>query len=112
MRSLDGELLGEHKGLMYHTIGQRQGLGMAVADHDDAPWYVVTNCSGKTLIVAQGNDHPALLKATERDGRLWVGDSRLLPRAVMQKSGTDSRISLHLWRRRQPYGSLISRNAR
>ena len=77
MRSLDGELLGEHKGLMYHTIGQRQGLGIGgLADHDDAPWYVVDKLlEDNTLIVAQGNDHPALFKSTlSATGVLWVGD--------------------------------------
>jgi len=77
MRSLDGELLGEHKGLMYHTIGQRQGLGIGgLADHDEAPWYVVDKLlEDNTLIVAQGNDHPALFKSTlSATGVLWVGD--------------------------------------
>jgi tRNA-specific 2-thiouridylase len=43
IRSLEeGELLGQHQGLMYHTIGQRQGLGIGgTANHGDAPWYVV-----------------------------------------------------------------------
>ena len=77
MRSLDGELLGEHKGLMYHTIGQRQGLGIGgLADHDEAPWYVVDkDLEENTLIIAQGNDHPALFKSTlSATGVLWVGD--------------------------------------
>ena len=34
IHSLDGELLGQHQGLMYHTIGQRQGLGIGgLANH-------------------------------------------------------------------------------
>ena len=77
MRSLDGELLGEHSGLMYHTIGQRQGLGIGgLADHDEAPWYVVDKVlEDNALIVAQGNDHPALFKSTLcATGVLWVGD--------------------------------------
>ena len=77
MRSLDGELLGEHSGLMYHTIGQRQGLGIGgLADHDEAPWYVVDKVlEDNALIVAQGNDHPALFKSTlSATGVLWVGD--------------------------------------
>lgn len=77
MRSLDGELLGEHSGLMYHTIGQRQGLGIGgLADHDEAPWYVVDKVlEDNALIVAQGNDHPALFKSTLcATGVLWIGD--------------------------------------
>jgi tRNA-specific 2-thiouridylase len=64
--SLDGEHLGQHQGLMYHTIGQRQGLGIGgLRDHADAPWYVVDKDLGENrLLVAQGNDHPALFKRT------------------------------------------------
>ena len=31
IRSLDGELLGRHQGLMYHTLGQRQGAAQCRA---------------------------------------------------------------------------------
>lgn len=64
--SLDGEHLGQHQGLMYHTIGQRQGLGIGgLRDHADAPWYVVDkDLEQNCLLVAQGNDHPALFKAS------------------------------------------------
>lgn len=62
--SVDGEQLGRHQGLMYHTIGQRQGLGIGgLANHSDAPWYVVDkDLENNILLVAQGNDHPALFK--------------------------------------------------
>ena len=30
IESADGEVLGEHSGLMYHTMGQRQGLGIGL----------------------------------------------------------------------------------
>jgi len=62
IHSLSGEALGTHQGLMYHTIGQRQGLGIGgSAHHDEAPWYVVDkDLPRNVLVVAQGNDHPAL----------------------------------------------------
>lgn len=58
----NGAVLGEHHGLMYYTLGQRQGLGIGgQAQHDDAPWYVAhKNLSDNTLLVVQGHDHPAL----------------------------------------------------
>ncbi|MCP5131782.1 MAG: tRNA 2-thiouridine(34) synthase MnmA [Pseudomonadales bacterium] len=64
--SLEGQCLGRHQGLMYHTIGQRQGLGIGgLADHDEAPWYVVDkDLQRNILLVAQGNDHPALFKSS------------------------------------------------
>ena len=53
IKSVDGRELGEHSGLMFHTLGQRQGLGIGGRqDSGDAPWYVVdkelstpTHCS-------------------------------------------------------------------
>ena len=64
IESLEGEVLGEHMGLMYHTIGQRQGLGIGgLANHGDAPWYVVDkDLERNVLRVTQGNNHPALFK--------------------------------------------------
>ena len=59
---LQGRHLGEHQGLMYHTIGQRQGLGIGgLKDADEAPWYVAEkHTDSNTLVVCQGNDNPAL----------------------------------------------------
>ncbi|MBN7798803.1 tRNA 2-thiouridine(34) synthase MnmA [Parahaliea mediterranea] len=75
IHSLDGERLGQHQGLMYHTIGQRQGLGIGGrADSQDAPWYVVDkDLERNVLLVAQGNDHPALFKTTLYTGPVyWI----------------------------------------
>ena len=49
---------------MYHTIGQRQGLGIGgTKDFGEAPWYVVDkDLDNNRLIVAQGNQHPSLFK--------------------------------------------------
>ncbi|MFI9654565.1 tRNA 2-thiouridine(34) synthase MnmA [Guyparkeria sp. GHLCS8-2] len=62
IETLEGERLGTHQGLMYHTIGQRQGLGIGgTKTHGDAPWYVVgKDLETNTLLVAQGKNHPAL----------------------------------------------------
>lgn len=66
IRSLDGEVLGTHQGLMYHTIGQRQGLGIGgQAGHAEAAWYVVDkDIPDNVLLVAQGNSHAALFKSS------------------------------------------------
>lgn len=83
IHSIDGELLGRHQGLMYHTIGQRQGLGIGgLADHDDAPWYVAgKDLQNNILLVAQGNDHPALFSASLTTSDVyWVaGNAPALP---------------------------------
>ena len=57
IRTPDGAEVGRHHGLMYYTLGQRQGLGIGGrADATDAPWYVVDKVSAdNALIVAQGD---------------------------------------------------------
>ena len=63
---LEGNTIGRHTGLMYHTIGQRQGLGIGgVKGADEAPWYVVEkNMDKNILIVGQGDDLPELFKTS------------------------------------------------
>ena len=58
----DGDCIGQHQGLMYHTIGQRQGLGIGgLRGATDAPWYVLDkDLARNVLIVGQGNNHPRL----------------------------------------------------
>ncbi|WP_082859355.1 tRNA 2-thiouridine(34) synthase MnmA [Microbulbifer sp. Q7] len=62
MQTPDGEVMGQHSGLMYHTIGQRQGLGIGgVKGAGDQPWYVVgKDLARNVLLVAQGKHHPLL----------------------------------------------------
>jgi tRNA-specific 2-thiouridylase len=57
----DGRVIGEHHGLMYYTLGQRQGLGIGgTKGGSDEPWYVLGKDLAKNrLVVAQG-DHPLL----------------------------------------------------
>ncbi len=62
IKDVDGNELGQHEGLMYHTIGQRKGLHIGgLANAGDEPWYVVDkDVANNNLIVAQGSDHPRL----------------------------------------------------
>jgi tRNA-uridine 2-sulfurtransferase len=59
-----GQTIGEHKGLMFHTLGQRQGLGIGGRDgSSDEPWYVLEkDVANNTLMVGQGHNHPRLLR--------------------------------------------------
>lgn len=76
IRVLDtGEALGEHRGLMFHTIGQRQGLGIGGrANTDGRPWYVCgKSLEDNVLFVVQGHDHPALYHDTLTTSSLhWI----------------------------------------
>lgn len=59
MKTPEGESLGEHQGLMYYTLGQRQGLGIGgIKTASEKPWYVVKkDLINNVLVVAQGHDH-------------------------------------------------------
>ncbi|WP_417655767.1 tRNA 2-thiouridine(34) synthase MnmA [Pseudidiomarina aestuarii] len=75
IESVDGVELGQHEGLMYHTLGQRKGLHIGgVAAAGDEPWYVVDKDLGRNvLIVAQGAQHPRLMSTGLIAGQLhWV----------------------------------------
>jgi len=78
MVTSEGKIIGEHDGLMYYTLGQRQGLGIGGQAGDKGePWYVVgKDLHNNRLLVAQGHDHPLLfsdnLVAEECH---WVGDA-------------------------------------
>jgi len=75
IETVDGEVIGRHSGLMYHTHGQRQGLGIGgLAGYSDAPWYVVDkDLPRNVLIVAQGTDHPSLFASTLMAGQVaWI----------------------------------------
>ncbi len=80
IETVDGEEVGRHHGLMYHTYGQRQGLGIGgLQQHGEAPWYVVgKDLQRNVLLVAQGNDNPWLFSVVLRATQLsWI--NRLPP---------------------------------
>ncbi|MCK4934958.1 MAG: tRNA 2-thiouridine(34) synthase MnmA [Simkaniaceae bacterium] len=54
----EGNILGKHAGSVYYTIGQRKGLGIG---GEGAAWFVSDkNLEKNQVIVAKGEDHPAL----------------------------------------------------
>ncbi|MBS3803418.1 MAG: tRNA 2-thiouridine(34) synthase MnmA [Oleiphilaceae bacterium] len=71
----DGIRIGRHQGLMYHTIGQRQGLGIGGLSHyGDAPWYVAEkDLKRNVLIAVQGKQHPLLFSRGLLSGPVdWI----------------------------------------
>ena len=59
-----GKTLGEHIGLMFYTLGQRQGLGIGGSKTSNGePWFVAEkDIKENTLVVVQGRNHPLLFK--------------------------------------------------
>jgi tRNA-specific 2-thiouridylase len=74
----DGQCLGRHMGLMFYTLGQRQGLGIGGQRNGDGDaWYVAEkDLKRNRLVVVQGRDHPALLAGGLAAVDLnWIGGS-------------------------------------
>ena len=112
-----GRTIGEHQGLSFYTLGQRQGLGIGgvkargaelkaveaqglrgVGSH--APWFVARkDIARNTLWVVQGHDHPWLLSGTlTADDASWVAGAPPAPGAYAAKSRyrqTDAACRLH-----------------
>ncbi|MDB5747278.1 MAG: trmU, partial [Massilia sp.] len=73
----NGQLVGEHIGLSFYTLGQRKGIGIGGlkshrnADGTSEPWFVARkDIANNTLYIVQGHDHPWLLS-----GRLEAGQA-------------------------------------
>ncbi len=84
----DGDVIGEHQGLMYHTLGQRQGLGIGgLKDYPDAPWFVAgKDLERNVLIAVQGTDHPLLFSDSLTSGQIfWVNGEPQLPARLTAK---------------------------
>jgi len=60
----EGELVGQHHGLMFYTLGQRQGLGIGGRTGSSGdPWYVARkDIEHNELVVVQGHNHPLLYR--------------------------------------------------
>ena len=90
IEDVDGNDMGEHAGLMYHTIGQRQGLGIGgVSGASDEPWYVVgKDLNRNVLLIAQGKHHPSLFKQALLVSEIhWInGQQPELPYSCMAKT--------------------------
>jgi tRNA-specific 2-thiouridylase len=60
--NVKGEVIGQHDGVAYYTIGQRKGLGIGGAGE---AWFVVGKDIGRNVVVIdQGANHPALFAST------------------------------------------------
>jgi tRNA-uridine 2-sulfurtransferase len=85
IKNARGHTIGEHVGLSFYTLGQRQGLGIGGlkakgaqrGGGDHAPWFVARkDMETNTLWVVQGHDHPWLLSSTlTAQDVSWTTDS-------------------------------------
>ncbi len=87
----EGRLMGRHQGLMYHTLGQRKGLGIGGVKGgtpEGEPWFAAgKNLERNELIVVQGHDHPLLLsKIVRAEDLSWIGAPPLAGRRYSAKT--------------------------
>jgi len=84
-----GQKVGEHIGLPFYTLGQREGLKVGGRnDSLQSPWFVAAkDLAGNALIVVQGRDHPWLLRRELRAGEVrWLAGEPV---------GLDTGLELH-----------------
>ena len=91
-----GRVIGQHQGLSFYTLGQRQGLGIGgIKDKgaqrgggEHAPWFVARKDMHKnTLWVVQGHDHAWLQSlALDADDANWVAGEPPAPGTYAAKS--------------------------
>lgn len=89
IETIDGEIIGRHDGLMFYTIGQRQGLQIGgQKGKAESPWYVARkDLQRNVLVVVQGDQHPALFQSTLMTGPLhWVNEAPDFPIKVTAKT--------------------------
>ncbi len=85
-----GVVIGEHQGLMYYTLGQRQGIGIGgQKDANESPWYVVgKDMTRQVLIIGQGHEHPLMQSRSLYASMIdWVaGEAPQLPLSCTAKT--------------------------
>lgn len=93
IKTSTGKTIGEHLGLMYYTLGQRQGLG--VGGRQDAgaePWYVAAKqLQDNTLIVVQGEDPMLYSDKLEASQAAWIGDA---PKVLLENKSLSCRVKI------------------
>ena len=98
IETLNGEIVGEHDGIMYYTIGQRKGLGLGGAG--DA-WFVVgKDPERNVLLVGRGSEQEYLYsnRAIVRNIN-WIGpkvDESKTYLAKFRYRGVDNEVKIHI----------------
>ena len=71
---LDGNVVGEHEGLMYYTLGQRRGLNIGGrAGGNGQRWFVISkDLENNILYVSQGEDDKLFSDGLYASGMNWI----------------------------------------
>ena len=72
-----GEVLGEHRGLAFYTLGQRRGLGLGgLRGRPERPWFVAAKDSGSNTLVVTQDEAPLLTNALAAADVNWIAPPR------------------------------------
>lgn len=85
----EGQVVGEHVGLSFYTLGQRKGIGLGGSKTGSGqPWFVAAkDVPNNRLIVVQGHDHPLLLSAAlHAEQSSWISGQVPLPGTYSAKT--------------------------
>jgi tRNA-specific 2-thiouridylase len=85
----EGDVVGQHVGLSFYTLGQRQGLGIGGSrEGSGEPWFVACKrIERNQLVVVQGHDHPLLLSTQlDADQCSWVSGEAPAPGTYAAKA--------------------------
>ncbi len=100
---LDGRVLGRHAGILHYTIGQRRGLGLAMASGPLAePLFVVALDAANARVVVGPRDALATRAVKLRDVN-WIG-----PGAFTTAAFDEVEIAVRLRSTRAPVPALLS----
>ncbi|MEM7468093.1 MAG: tRNA 2-thiouridine(34) synthase MnmA [Pseudomonadota bacterium] len=77
IKTLDGATIGEHSGIAFYTMGQREGLGIGgVQGYPQGAWFVAAkNVDTNELYVTQGHNHASLMnRHLKADTVHWISE--------------------------------------
>ena len=72
IKSVEGEVIGVHNGIINYTIGQRKGIGIS----DKAPLYVVKIIANKNEIIVGSKEHLVKTKINLKDLNIITNDKK------------------------------------
>ena len=91
MDAMTGEIIGQHHGVWYHTVGQRKGIGPYLEPKATAkgPWYVVAKDPAKNIVYASNQyDQDVFLQARSEfhvENLHWISGTE--PTELMDEEG-------------------------
>ena len=88
IKSVEGEVIGVHNGIINYTIGQRKGIGIS----DKAPLYVVKIIANKNEIIVGSKEHLVKTKINLKDLNIITNDKKDFEKELFVKVRSTGRL--------------------